>query len=350
MTGPTSESRDGVAFGLLGAGALGSHLAKQIASIEGARLATVFDLDRGRASALAGVLDARHVESVEALIADPDVDAVIVATPLALHVPHVDAALDGGKHVFCEKPFAPTVAECDRLMEKADLHRLKLTVGQVLRLYPRFWHAKEILASGTLGEIRAIAVSRTAPLWPMFATGWRASKSQSGGLLMEMNAHEFDYLRVLAGEPRSVFAVGGVTRGVTDSVEFAFVTVTFGTGVVAGIHSSISSERTEWRIVVDCTAGTLVLSESSRMLSYQISGAEEVAVEASALPTVDPYEWELRSFIDWLSDDVPPLITAMDGRQAVLMAQAAYESMATGVPIALAPRTPPPGDHSTTSG
>src|SRR5579871_5191914 len=114
---------------LIGCGGMGMTLADQAATIAGVRIVAGFDTADAARQRFVGRFGETADETVEAMLARPGIDAVIVATPPALHRPMVEAAAGAGKHVFCEKPLALTLIDCDAIIAACAGARVRLMVG-----------------------------------------------------------------------------------------------------------------------------------------------------------------------------------------------------------------------------
>ena len=145
---------------------MGTSHATQMAKLSELRLIASCDVDQAKAratadaAAQAGNHGVRVYFEVAALLADGDVPAVIVATPNFTHKRIVLDALAAGKHVFCEKPMALTVADCDEMISAARSAGRKLMVGQVLRLITVFAEVRRLVKEGAIGEPRAVRILR----------------------------------------------------------------------------------------------------------------------------------------------------------------------------------------------
>ena len=196
---------------LVGAGDVArKRVAAALAGAAGAELTAVCDLREEDAQSLASEhgVDAVYTDLEEALDAS-GADAVYVATPVALHVPHAVQALEAGKHVLVEKPLGLTGAECARAVAAAEQSGKTAGCSYYRRLFPAYLQAREMLDTGAFGRI--VLVRMVFHSW--FAPGagdpkyWRVVRGRSGGgPLSDMGTHMFDVLIGLLGQPVSVFA------------------------------------------------------------------------------------------------------------------------------------------------
>ena len=161
-----SEKRT-LSVGLIGCGTMGGSHATQLVTLPEVRLAVACDLDITRAEAVATQAatkgqTVRVTTDVATVLADPSIDGVIVATPNFTHKDVVLAALAAGKDVFCEKPMALTLADCDVMIARAHELGRKLMVGQVLRLITVFATVRRLVSEGTVGKPFAVRILRCA--------------------------------------------------------------------------------------------------------------------------------------------------------------------------------------------
>src|SRR5688500_9172605 len=168
-------------IGVIGTGIMGSDHARTIAgSIKGALVFAVSDKDRDRASAIAFETRAPRVHAqARALIDDPDVEAVLIASPDPTHEDLVLACLEAGKPVLCEKPLAPTIAGCLRIVAaETAMGRRLVQVGFMRRFDPGYLAMKAALATGQAGApLLMHCVHRNASVPPFFDSGMLISNS-----------------------------------------------------------------------------------------------------------------------------------------------------------------------------
>lgn len=145
--------------------------------------------------------------SYEALLASPDIDAVYITLPNALHLEWILKALDAGKHVLCEKPLAMSAAECDEIARKADETGLKVLEGFMYRFHPRFEKLQELLADGAVGKLTFLHVAHSFDAGGGDNIRWYAGLG--GGALFDTGCYVVNISRmVTAEEPAHVAAFG----------------------------------------------------------------------------------------------------------------------------------------------
>ena len=157
----------------------------------------------------------------DALLADPNVEAVDICMPTPLHASMSIAAMRAGKHVFCEKPMSLSLAECAEMERVAHETGRRLMVGHCLRYWPQYVKAKELLASGEFGRPLYASFHRSsaAPAWS--GDAWYLRGAESGGVL-DMHIHDVDVALWWFGRPQSITATGLVTQGLPLVVDAAW--------------------------------------------------------------------------------------------------------------------------------
>jgi predicted dehydrogenase len=206
----------------------------------GSALVAVMRRDREKAADFArrhGV--PRFYDNAEALIADPEVDAVYVATPPSSHAEYTLMAARAGKPVYVEKPMAPTEADCERMITACAAARVPLFVAYYRRRLPRFVRVKELLDAGAIGDVLTVATTLWVPGDPTQKgreLPWRLQPAiAGGGLLLDIGSHTIDLLDHLLGPVGDVSGrasnLGGLYAA-EDTVtgRFTFTSGAHGTG------------------------------------------------------------------------------------------------------------------------
>lgn len=144
------------------------------------------------------------------VLLDREVDAVLIACPTKYHREIAVAAAAAKKHIFCEKPMAMNVAECEEMIAAANQNGVKLQIGFMRRFDESFREAKKLIEEGEIGEIVLVKSQTRGPSKPK---EWMFDIAKSNGPLAEVNSHDIDTLRWLTGsEVKRVFAIGGNFR------------------------------------------------------------------------------------------------------------------------------------------
>jgi predicted dehydrogenase len=255
---------------VVGLGYWGPNLLRVLADKPEAQVRWICDLDRDRLNRYRRRYpSARITTHIERVLADPDVDTVIIATPVNTHYALAAQALQAGKHVFVEKPLAPSTELADDLAAMAAERDLTLMCGHTFIYSPPVRAIKRMLEAGTLGEIYFISSSRVN----------LGLHQRDVSVIWDLGPHDFSILLYWLSEmPTSVRAVGrdSIVRGIAD---VAFVTLTFASGIVANVELS-------W--LAPSKLRRTVLVGSERMVTYDDGATEPVRVFDSGVVYKDP--------------------------------------------------------------
>jgi predicted dehydrogenase len=272
MTNAASEPR----VGIIGLG-FGAQVHLPAFQSEGWDVVAVYgrNPDKARKAADAAGVEVVHTDPLD-LIRRDDIDAVAISTPPRTHHPLVMAALEAGKHVLCEKPFALDAREATEMRDTAAKLRRTAMVAHEFRYTPQRQYIKQLLAEGHIGRFQLCTVElfldRYVLATPRPLT-WQAFKSEGGGLLGALGSHYIDGLRDWFGEIASVSgqlatlrpdvldeATGKTVKAETDDT-FTF-TLNFASGGMATMIASFATTPTRGtRIAVMGDEGTLLASE-----------------------------------------------------------------------------------------
>src|SRR5215471_9790444 len=204
-------------FGLIGYGLWGRHHANAIAKASGAELAAI--ACASETTATVARRDVPHVPILigyEHLLARPDIDAVVISVPNHLHAEIGVAALTAGKDVLLEKPMAPTVEECDRLLDAAQQSGRVLSIGLELRLSRQWGRIKEIIDTGDIGLPTSAVVNLFRFPYRPGSGGWRYDPARVGSWIMEELVHHYDFVMWYferIGDPVSISATASSRHG-----------------------------------------------------------------------------------------------------------------------------------------
>ena len=294
-------------MGIIGCGNMGQSHISTMREIDSISIVALSDPVQANVDEAAAMVDGggAQFDDYNALLADPDVQAVVVATPNFLHAEVTIAAFEAGKDVLCEKPMALTVDDCDAMCNTAQRLGRKLMAGQVLRLMHPFVEMRELIASGEIGEPRSANIERISGSW-LFAfaksDAWRMSKEKTGGLLYEINAHELDLLRSVFGEPTQVYAKSvNVANPNHDYEDTNLVLADFEGGQSATLYGSSASAFGRTTGTFFCSEGSVTYrwgfdEADARALRYQkFDDDEPTSGRVSRRPQSGPAQRRLRA-------------------------------------------------------
>ena len=322
--------------GLIGCGGRGGSLAKALLDTTDARLVALCDLFDAQIEAVqrrTGVESPRTYRDLEKLLAS-DVDAVIIATPVFLHAEHFEAAIQAGKHIYIEKPAAPDVEGCKRIMRAADAadRSLNITMGFQRRYAAPYLKAKRAHDAGAIGTIRMAHAHflKSGPS-PRASTERRPPKDEierirswgiwqelAGDLIVENNVHCIDVLNwFLGGHPLSAVGLGGkkATDRAGDMRDNNNVVYAYTDGVLASLAGSTLAAN-NYREVHEQFFGTDGMIETSELgwRHFRQRGDESME-KATRSTTLDSME----AFVKRIADGEPEN-TGVRGAESTLTA------------------------------
>jgi myo-inositol 2-dehydrogenase/D-chiro-inositol 1-dehydrogenase len=328
---------------LIGAGRIGSFHAESIARrIPNANLVAVADPAPGAARRLADALDCETAHTDPAVLwEDPRVQAVLIATPARFHTPLAEAAANAGKHVFCEKPMALTIAEADRVIAAASANDVHLQVGFNRRWDRAFAEGRAAIDAGKIGTPQLLR-SLTRDPGPFNAD---PAKIPQWTIFYETLIHDFDTLLWLnaGARPVEVHAVADALvrpdARASGHLDTAVVTIRFDNGAIAVAEANFCAMYGyDIRGEVFGSGGMVTMGDGRRS-SLRLFDAAGVSSDTWRLDTdhfVEAYTAQIQHFVDVvLEREQARGPTGAQARSALAVALACIESVKHKRPVAL---------------
>jgi len=317
---------------IIGCGGMGTSHA-QMASNCGLEVVACGDVIGSKAEALAAKYGAEASDDCMGLVQRDDVDLVAVTTPTPQHAPYVIAAAQAGKHVFCEKPFGRTAAQCEEAFAAVEKSGVKLFVGHVVRYFQEFEAIRGQIDTGQVGKVGFVKMYRGG-LFPKGEGMWFHDYEQSGGVTFDSSIHDYDWIRYVFGDPERVFCQA-LQR--TDHIDYALVTLRMESGIlvhVIGTWAHPGGFRVKAEVCGD--KGVIMFDSAEapiECMMREVPGeAPGMIVPGSPVPT-SPYQLEWEDFFQWIEGRGEPKVTPDDAVWAVRIAEGALESAKTGRPV-----------------
>jgi predicted dehydrogenase len=339
------------AVAVIGCGWAGLRHARAFAEA-GARVRWAVDMDAGRAARLArDYADARSSTEYHAVLEDPQVTAVTICLPHDLHAPTAVDAAQAGKHILCEKPIADSLEAADRMIAAADAAGVVLMIAENVRFSPLLAKVSAMIAAGSIGRLALAQVTRevyTRTVERATRAWYNDAKAAAGGIMMAGGVHDVETLRMLVGEVESVFARRVRQRlAEMEGDDTSVALLTLRDGAVATLVESflLKSLATAagpevHTLRLDGDLGSLVVRDGrtihlfSEQEGFQQGGT--LTEQVILVPEADTFALEVRHFLQCLRTGVEPLTSGRAQRRPLEVVLAAYRSMATGQPVALA--------------
>ncbi len=335
--------RERLGVGVVGVGAIGRRHAENLAlRIPRARLVAVADIDPGVARSVAEQLGApRWHTTADDLAADPDVEALVIASSHQGHLEGIQAAARQRKDVFCEKPIATTLADADTAISAVAEAAVRLQIGFMRRYDRAYAEAKRRIDAGEIGDPVLIkATHRNAALPPSL----RRADAASGAAgpveaFIDSAIHDYDNARWLLGD--EVVEVQAVMASVLEPSrpdDLALATLRFARGGLGNVEVySTCGYGYDVRTEIAGTTGTVFIG-GLRDADCTIATADGVHYAATGHWLTRFAEAYLRELDDWVARTLagePPTVTGADGRAALEIAVAATRSAREGTPVRL---------------
>jgi myo-inositol 2-dehydrogenase/D-chiro-inositol 1-dehydrogenase len=320
--------------GMVGAGWIAAMHQHAYRASPGVRVVGVADAVDAKAERLAEQAGAQVVEGLDELL-DLGVDIVDVCTPPQQHGDITVAALEAGRHVFCEKPLARTLDDARRIVQAAESAPGLLMVGHVSRYEPDHRSAKAIADSGDIGVVRLVTHTTTTSLPGWSEAGWLADPEQSGGPLVDQAVHSFDFARWVVGSPAIRVNCMAADSGAGPGT-YALSTVRYENGAIAHIEVSWAHPQARGFKL----AAELVGTEGRLTWSYdQLMGGVRYSTDGDTewydVLTDRGFTAELRDFTDAIRSGAPSPVPAADAIESLRTALGALESARKGKTVDL---------------
>ncbi len=316
--------------GIVGTGSMGDVHAKAWQEA-GVKLSGVISGQFEHAQAFAQKHDTQAFSSLQDLL--ELVDVLDICAPTHLHREMTEAAAKAGKHVICEKPIALNLEDARAMIEVCSSQHVRLFIAQVVRFFPQYRAAGEIFKSGQLGNLGVLRLKR-AGYQP--SPTWFSDESKSGGMVMDMMIHDFDYALWLGGKVVRVYATSARASTPTSSGDYALVTLGFESGAMAQIEAGWAYPKGTFRTSLDIAGSQGLIEWHSdgantikNFLEPQNSDVGAVGIPSSVL-SEDPYTTQIKHFKHALESETPFAVTPRDALAALEIALAARESLKSG--------------------
>jgi myo-inositol 2-dehydrogenase/D-chiro-inositol 1-dehydrogenase len=319
-------------IGIIGAGRIGRVHAETLAfRLPEAQIAAITDIDREAALSVAARCNVSNLAASSAeIVADPQIEAVLICSPTPTHADLIVAAAAAGKHIFCEKPIAHSLREIDRALAAVEAAGVKFQVGFNRRFDSNFARVRKAVTSGEIGVPSLMHLISRDPAPPPISY-----IRTSGGIFADMTIHDFDMARFLIGdEVEEIYTAAGVMVdpeiGLAGDLDTALVVLRFRNGVIGAIDNSRrAAYGYDQRAEILGSKGKIA-TENCYPNQTVVSSGDAVYRDRPLYFFMERYTEsfvaELRSFVNAVRENRPTEVTGIDGRIPVQMALAARKS------------------------
>ena len=335
-------------FAVIGAGNIGKIHLQAIEEVPGAVATVLVSRTRATGQPIADTHGCTWCADWSQAILRPDVDAVAVCTPTGTHMEIAVAAAQAGKHLLVEKPLDITLERADAIIDAAVQNGVKLACIFPRRFAAGSQQAKRAIEAGRLGRMTLADVyvkwHRTQAYYEG-SGNWRGTWAlDGGGALMNQSIHQIDLVRWLVGPVRSVFARTATLAHTMQAEDTACAVLEYANGALGVIQGATSAWPGEpARVAIHGERGSIVLEEG-KIVRWKLEDAadgeeesmltlEETAASGAADPTAIGFEMHRRQvldLVDAVQNDRPPAIAGAEGRHAIEIVRAMYDSAEQG--------------------
>jgi predicted dehydrogenase len=331
---------------ITGAGYIGILHAKILRrAFKNVKISAVVDSVKEKGEKLADEAGAPFYRDFGEMLEKSETDVVAVCTPTYLHADMVRRAAGSKKHIFCEKPLALTVKDADAMIEAVEKRRVYAIAAHVLRFWPVYVRGKQIVEKGGLGRPVQGYCERLLTFPSYTEKAWNRKEALSGGVALDVQIHDLDYLSWLFGRPMNVVSTG-IRKNDFGGFKHIVSNVTFKNGVVGTVQAGwgfpaefpftmgfrILCEKgaVEWSF----RAGKL-LEERGQQALLRVY-ARDGSVRDEQTDSTDPFELQWRYFLDCLEKGRKISNASFeDGRNALALALATIDSANRNRPVKL---------------
>jgi myo-inositol 2-dehydrogenase / D-chiro-inositol 1-dehydrogenase len=320
--------------GVVGAGLIAGCHVRAYTEVEDVEVVAVADPRVAKAEQLASTVSATACRDLDDVL-ELGPDVISVCTPPRTHADLTVRSIEAGRHVLCEKPVALTLADALRIQHAAETSDRVVMIGHVSRFEPDHRAAQELVAAGHVGEVAMMVHSMTTSLPGWSEGGWLARPEESGGPLLDLSAHSFDYLAWVIGSPAvRVHAVAADSP--VGPATYGMATVRYANGAMGQVEASWAHPAARgFKAVVEITGAAGRIS-----WSYDSINGGAIYLADGGVTWLDPlgergYAREIAAFLQAVRNGGASPVPVADGVAATRTALAALHSVRTGEPVDL---------------
>ncbi len=271
----------------------------------------------------------------------PEVEIIDICTPTHLHYEMCLQAAEAGKHIICEKPMARTTEQAREVVQAARKASIRLFTAHVVRFFPEYILAKQVVDEGQIGKPGVIRLTRGSYRPKKPVGNWFLDEAKSGGILMDLMIHDYDIARWIAGEVESVYAKKISVQHPDAPVDYGLVILKHRNGTMSHLSGAWAYPPPTFRTSLEI-AGDNGLVEFDSDLTFPVidlrlkksNDAPDVALPVIPLAE-NPYTVQINEFYHAIMEGSEARLSAGDGLAAVQIAYAAEQSALTGQAIQL---------------
>lgn len=328
--------------GIIGCGMMGKIHSKAYKELKGINVKAVASLSEQQSKECAEIASTK-IASTDEILKDEEIKIVSICTPTDTHKDLVIEAAKNRKHVFCEKPIALSIEDAEEMVKVCKENDVLLGVNHVVRFFEAYSKAKSLLEDGVIGKA-VMARTYRGGVFPNHGwNNWFNELDKSGGVLVDLSIHDFDFLRTIFGEVESVTArtIKKTPSHPGENRDHALAIIRFKNGSLAHVEGSWaepenapSKFRTSFEFVGTEGMITYDSDEDFTMRIQTISEVHPAFSNTTPLGT-DPYKYHIEQFIKAVEKKHEVPVDGNEAIEALKISLAANKSAETGKPVKL---------------
>jgi len=288
-----------IGMAIIGCGQIADVHLQAIAKVQDAELVATMDVVEEKARSVADKYGTKAYTTLDKLLNDESVDAVVLPLPHHLHCPVSIQCAQAGKHVLVEKPMALNLSEAESMVDSAEKAGVILMVGQSTRFRPEVWAAKNIIESGKLGKIQQ-CIHQRAFFVESLSTEWRYSPKKCGGLYVPLfSSHDVDMILWMMNDmPIRVHSILRSYTEIADAESDGIINLELSNGGIATMAFSMNSHIYRYNVLFIGTEGTLLIEDGKLTVnkeSIELDNIEET------------FTRQMREFVDSIQNGREPI-------------------------------------------
>jgi UDP-N-acetylglucosamine 3-dehydrogenase len=292
---------------VIGIGNMGRHHIRHYSLNPNANLVAVCDLQQDLLDQYTSKYNCKGYTNLDEMLENESIDAVTIAAATFVHYDLAKKVIEKGIHVLIEKPIAETEEKGNALVELAKDHGVTLMIGHIERFNPAVQKLKEMLAAGTLGDIKSAISRRVGPL---------PKQIKDANVLVDLAVHDLDILTYLMDEKPSNVTIQKKHAQLTDRADCADILVDF-SGASGYVQVNWTTPKPIRTLFVTCTKGYVELNYATKeLVLFNFSDPEPQNIEVE---NKDQLAEEIAHFLNCAAQNITPLITGEDGVLALAM-------------------------------
>ncbi|WP_221567723.1 Gfo/Idh/MocA family protein [Alkalihalobacillus sp. TS-13] len=334
-------------FAIVGCGHIAKKHAEAIKNSEEASLYAVCDTIQEKMAPFFEEYSVKGFLSLDELLEQEDVDVINICTPSGFHADIAVKAAQAGKHIVVEKPIALTLEDANRIIAASKEYGVKLSVVHPNRFRPVIMETRKLMDENKFGKLShanaTVRWNRNQAYYDQ--APWRGTRALDGGVLMNQAIHNLDLLIWLMGEVDEVFSMGATRLRNIESEDVSLGVVRFKNGALGVIEAAttIYPRNLEETLSIFGESGTLKIGGTTANLieHINIEGIDDqVSNELIDRVKSDPFgkpghQWIIEDMVEAIKNDREPIVTGKDGKNALALVIALYESADSNRPVKL---------------